>query len=41
MIDTIHQILLGDPLKEQEMDGLCGTYREGREKCLKSFEGKT
>jgi hypothetical protein len=39
LICTYHQILLADQIKENEVDGACGTHVRG-EKCVQGFGGK-
>ena len=38
MICTGHQILSGDQIEKNEMDGACSTYG-GEERCIQGFGG--
>ena len=40
IICTHHQILFGDQIENNEMDGACSTYG-GEKRCIKGFGGKT
>jgi hypothetical protein len=40
MTCTHHQILFGNEIEKNEMDGACSTYG-GKERCIQDFGGKT
>ena len=39
MIYTPHQLLLGDQIEKNEVDGACSTYGGGQ-KCIQDFGGE-
>ena len=40
MICTAHQILFGDQIEKNEIDGTCSAY-EDEKRCVQGFGGKT